>query len=95
MSLFDITTETTAVTLNSFLQYYNADSAVGITLTTTIENFQLELRVTTCPLLYIYNTWSGLTTDSWIKPLWEKVDKLGIDTTREDLSATTTKYDTN
>ena len=79
MALFDLTTETTAATLISFLQHYNTDLAVGITLTTTIENLQLELGVKKIPLLYDYNRRSGLATNSWIKSLWEKVDKLGID----------------
>ena len=79
MGLFDLATETTAVTLNSFIQHYSMDSTVGITLTSTMENFQLQQRVAKCPLLYNYETWSGLATNSWIKSLWEKVDKLGID----------------
>ena len=54
--------------------------AVGITLTTTLENLQLELGVRKCPLLYDYITWSGLATGScWTKSLCEKVGKLRID----------------
>ena len=71
--------ETTATTLNSFLQHYNTDLAAGITLATTIENLQLELGVAKSPLLYDYDTWSGLATNSWIKSLWKKMDKLRID----------------
>ena len=40
---------------------------------------QLELGVTKFTLMYDQDTWSGLATNSWIKSLWEKVDKLGID----------------
>ena len=78
MCLFGLTAETTAATLNSFLHHYNMGSAVRITLTTTLENLQPELGVTKYPLLYDYDTWSEVATNSWIKSLWEKVDKLRI-----------------
>ena len=72
MGLFDLTTKTTEANLNTFLQHYNTDSAVGITLIMTLENLQLEPRVTKFPLLHNYDTWSGLTTNSWVKSLWGK-----------------------
>ena len=78
MGLYNLVTETTSANINSFLQHYNTDSALGITLSTTLENLQLELRVRLCPLHYNYDTCSGLTTNSWIKSPWEKIDKLGI-----------------
>ena len=78
MGLFNLITETTAATLNSFLQHYNTDLALGITLSVTLENLQLELRVQGYPLHYKYDTWGGLAIDLWIKSLWEKNDKLGI-----------------
>ena len=78
MGLFNLMTKKAVVNLNAFLQHYNPDSAIGITLTTTLENLQLKLGVRKCPLLYDYDIWSGLATDSWIKSLWEKVDKLSI-----------------
>ena len=79
MGLFHLMMETTAATLNIFLQHYNMDSAVGITPTTSPENLQPELGVAKFPIVYDYDTWSGLAIDSWIKSVWEKVDKLGID----------------
>ena len=78
MGLFDLTTETTAATINSLLQHYGTDSPVGITLQATLENLQLELGVSGCPLHYDYNTWAHLATNSWIKSLWEKVDYFGL-----------------
>ena len=78
MGLYNIVTETAAANLNSFLQHYNTDLALGITLSTTLENLQMELGIRGCPLHYNYTTWSGLATNSWIKSLWEKVDNLGI-----------------
>ena len=49
MGLYDLITETTPSNLNSFLQRYNTDSALGITLTTTLENLQLELGSGSAP----------------------------------------------
>ena len=78
MGLFDLTTETTAATINSLLQHYGTDSPVGITLQATMKNLQIELGVSGCPLNYDYNTWAHLATNSWIKSLWEKVDYFGL-----------------
>ena len=69
MGLFDLTTETTAATINSLLQHYGTDSPVGITLQATMENLQIELGVSGCPLNYDYTIWAHLVTNSWIKSL--------------------------
>ena len=66
MSLFDLTTKTTAATINSLLQHYGTNSPVGIILQTTMENLQIELGVRGCPLDYNYNMWVHLATNSWI-----------------------------
>ena len=66
-------------TLNSFLQHYNEDSALGAFLKTAIENLQLELGVDDCPFLYNYGVWGCLATESWVKALWVKLDEFGID----------------
>ena len=41
MGLYDITTETTAATINSFLQHYNMPTLLGVTLQTYLENLQI------------------------------------------------------
>ena len=64
MGLFNLVTETTAATLNSFLQHYNTNSALVTTLSVTLENLLLKLGVQGCPLHYNYNTWGGLATNS-------------------------------
>ena len=65
MGLFDLATETTAVTLNLFLKHYNMPTQLGVTLTTSLENLQIKLGVPDSLLL---------ATDSWIKSLWQKID---------------------
>ena len=52
MGLEELTTSTAAATINSFLQHYQMDTALGITLTAAIENLQLELGVRDCPFKY-------------------------------------------
>ena len=79
MGLYKLTMEMMTATLNVFLQHCNMNTALGIILTATLENLQLQLRFRKCPLHCDYNTWSGLTIDSWIKSLWEKVGKFRID----------------
>ena len=81
MGLEDLTAATAAATINSFLQHYQVDSALGLTLTATLENLQLELGVRDCPLRYDYKIWSPLATNTWVKALWEKIDhyRLEID----------------
>ena len=78
MGLFDITVETTAATLNSFLQYYNMDMAIRITLTRALENLQLELGAPDNPLKYDFSIWGALATHLWIKSLLEKIDAFSI-----------------
>ena len=56
MGLHNLVIETASATLNSFLQHYNTDLALGITLSVTLENLQLELGVQGCPLHYDYDT---------------------------------------
>jgi sentrin-specific protease 1 len=78
MELFDLTTEVTAATLNSFLQHFGTNTLIGTTLQAALEYLQLELGVEDCPLSYDFNTWGHLATDTWVKALWEKVDLLDI-----------------
>ena len=78
MGLEDLTAETAAATINSFLQHYQMDSAIGVTLTAALENLQLELGVRDCPLHYDYKIWGPLATDSWVKALWQKIDHFGL-----------------
>ena len=78
IELFDLTTETTAANLSMFLQHYDTKSALGITLKAAMEHLQLELGVPDCPLQYDFEVWGHLATDSWVKALWEKIDRFGI-----------------
>ena len=79
MGLYDITTETSAATINMMVQHYGTDSALGITLQASLENLQLELGVTRCPLHYNFKIWDDLASHSWVKALWEKTHSLKIE----------------
>ena len=78
MGLYDITTETTAATINSFLQHYNMPTSLGVTLQANLENLQIELGVPDNPLMYEFSIWGALATYSWIKALWEKIHAFQI-----------------
>eukprot|EP00985_Skeletonema_marinoi_P033854 scaffold42378_cov1007-Skeletonema_marinoi.AAC.1 len=54
------------------------DTALGITLKAAMEHLQLELGVPGCPFDYDFSVWGHLATDSWVKALWERIDKFGI-----------------
>ena len=79
MGLYDITTETTAATINSFLQHYNMPTSLGVTLQACLENLQIELGVPDNPLMYDFTIWGALATDSWIKALWEKIHAFQVE----------------
>lgn len=36
------------------------------------------MEVTGCPFQYDYGVWSGLATDSWVKSLWERINKFDL-----------------
>ena len=67
MGLHNLTAEATTASLNLFLQHYGTDTLLGIYLSTSIENLQLELGVSKCPFKYDYEVWNVLATDSWVK----------------------------
>ena len=64
MGLYDITTKTTAATINSFLSHYNMPTLLGVTLRAILENLQLEIGVPDNPLLYDFLIWGVLADDS-------------------------------
>ena len=68
----------TAASLNAFLQHYETDTSIGIYLTASIENLQLEMGVAGWPFDYNYETWHELATDSWVKSLWERIQKFDL-----------------
>ena len=78
IGLSDLTVETAAATLSSFLQHYGTTSALGITLRAVMEHLQVEIGVPDCPFNYDFEIWGHLATDAWAKALWEKIDELGI-----------------
>ena len=81
MGLFGLSTETIAATLDLFLQRYNINmnTAIRITLTTSLENLQIELGIPNNSLKYNFEIWGSLATHSWIKSLWEKISTFLID----------------
>ena len=79
IGLYDLTCETTGATLNSLLQHYGTETPLGIYLTASLENMQIELGVQHCPFLYDFNKWGDLATDCWVKALWEKIFTLKLE----------------
>ena len=85
MGLYDLTVETTAATLATFLQHYDdnpnpdiPEKHLSFTINVVMRHLRLELGVPDCPFQYDFHTWGHLATDSWAKAFWEKLDELGI-----------------
>ena len=51
---------------------------MGFYIKYTLEDLQIELGVSKCPLLYDYEIWGDLATNSWIKALWERIHRYKI-----------------
>ena len=64
MELHSLPIEMTAASINSFLQHYGTKTNLGLYLTASIENLQLELGVSRYPFEYDYDTWNEPATDS-------------------------------
>ena len=64
MGLNNLTIEVTTASLNAFLQPYGTDTSIGIYLTASIKNLQLEMGVAGCLFDHDYETWHKLATDS-------------------------------
>ena len=78
MRLYCLTTETAAANLNTLLQHYGTSNQMGVTIQASLEHLHVELGVLDCPFLYDYTKWGHLTTNLWVKALWEKVSTLQL-----------------
>jgi len=78
IGLRSLVTETATAQINAFLQHWDAPTSMGVSIRYTLEQMQLEMGVPDCPLYYDFQTWGCLTTNCWIKSLWEKLGKLDI-----------------
>ena len=78
MGLHSLPVEATVGSINAFLQHYGTETPLGLYLKASLENLQLDLGVSRCPLEYDYDIWSGLATNSWVKALWERIHKFKI-----------------
>ena len=87
MGLHSLPIEATIGSINAFLQHYGTETALGLYLRASLENLQLELGVSSCPLEYDYEKWGSLATNSWVKALWERIHryKIKIDIDYESL----------
>ena len=79
MGLYDLTVETTAATLASFLQHYDdkpnpdiPEQHLSFTINVAMRHLRIELGVPDCPFQYDFSTWGHLATDSWAKSFWGK-----------------------
>ncbi len=73
---------------NKLLMHYVCRSALRDFMKTSYSYLTLELGVSFQPLQALYSRFLFLATHSWMKMLWEKVDKFGviIETAREPLA---------
>ena len=79
IGLYNLTTKTKATTLNAFLQHFRTKTPLSITLQATLENLQMVLGVAGCPFDYNYDKRGECATPRWVKSLWKKIWKLGLE----------------
>ena len=63
---------------NLFLQHYKSPSAVGMSLTSSLEHLQLEAGYDNCPLYHPFHSLGELTTPCWTKYLCKSLDYCNI-----------------
>ena len=63
---------------NKLLMHYGCRTALGTLLKTSYSMLLLEVGVSFQPLQSSYRQFSFLAMHSWMKMLWEKVDRFGI-----------------
>jgi hypothetical protein len=63
---------------NKLLMHYGCRLALGDFMKMSYSYLTLELGVSFQPLQALYSRFSFLATHSWMKMLWEKVDKFGV-----------------
>ena len=79
MALNILLVETMVAQINCLLQHYGTDTALGNALTAATKHLQTEIGMAGCPLLYDYNRYGMLVTNTWTKTLREKISAYGIE----------------
>lgn len=64
--------------LEKLLTHYGCQTVVGKLLQSSMEMFVIELGLSSQPLAEKFKLGSHWVTPSWLRSLWEKVDKFGI-----------------
>jgi hypothetical protein len=65
--------------LNKLIMHYGSPSCLGINMQTSVELLVIELGLSTQPFVEDYDACQHWVTPSWLKSVWEKSFKLGID----------------
>lgn len=73
VGLLSLPVEQVISRISIFLQHYRTPSSLSKKIDMTLHWLQLQLGHTGNPLLLDYTTWGHITTDSWIKALWESL----------------------
>ncbi len=60
---------------NKLLTHYGCCTALGNKLQTSIKLLLVELRITFQPLQLSYANFRNMVTISWLKQVWEKLDR--------------------
>ena len=71
--------ECLAAQLNKFIMHYGSHSCLGSNMQASTELLIIELGLSLQPFAESYDACQHWVTPSWLKSMWEKADKLGID----------------
>ena len=64
--------------VSSLLMHYGSNTVVGKMLHILMELMMIKLGMGTEPFWLDYSKYGRMVTESWLKSLWEKADRLGI-----------------
>ena len=64
--------------VNKLLIHYGCNSGVGIEMQISMELLATELGISSQPLQESYGKFGKHITNTWIKTVWEKVDKFNV-----------------
>jgi hypothetical protein len=78
IGLIDLVVEQLICRINMFQQPYSAPTMLGHRLSVSLHWLQLQIGMNESPLCLSYSKYATLTPISWVKALWEQLDKYDI-----------------
>jgi hypothetical protein len=86
MGLPHLGVEALIAMLNKLLMHYGCDTTTGQFMQASYSLFLVELSISFKPLQESYSKYGFISTNSWMKMLWDKISMLGVEIVVADLA---------